>query len=644
MSTPTLSPHERHTPTQSELLCGAAPAATIDSGSSSEMLRAVLRNGAGALALNQQLLCFEVETTSPDTGSPQRVRVLAQARRTEQTNSHHESPLLRAYVREHGSLPGLSGRADHRVIDLYPVDAVVIPGRSGADVIKAPPSAVVPPTGTDVYVADNDTIQTFIDRRTPGLLNVGHLVATTHLPLSLPHHGDGPDGVSEGRHYGMFGISGSGKTVLLSQLICGWARHRMMGQLIVDHDGDLSALRVGRSADGAVHFDLAAGLAAAGRALGSDVRRVPIRDVAIEAPGDLAATLRHEGFLADLGVGRGATIAEAQTKLKLELAELTRTTSFRDLDYDTAIGPVCQAVAEAYAVGKVDAQGSSARDKRAQQLLDTATAGTATARRLRLTWEKVQGYNSRRWSLVALAEAALLDGQVVILNMAGSASRFDDMVLARTVRTVLDVARCVYQLGEGLDSEAYHRFGYLKDRFGRYKGAQVNAICVIDEASVVAGEEAAREEGSVAADLRDAIRRTRKLRLGFCLATQEVGSVAKAILLGVHTKIFGYGLRLQSEQDRVREVLAEPSAFRQYQQLSDPKSGGRYPFAIQGAALPFANGGPVFMHAYRTAEQFFEANGLEPPSPGTSSNGSSPTPPSSGSDLPPLRGLDGLDE
>jgi hypothetical protein len=35
----------------------------------------------------------------------------------------------------------------------------------------------------------------------------------------------------------------------------GRARHKQMAQLIVDHDGDLSSLRIGDDGTGGAHFD-----------------------------------------------------------------------------------------------------------------------------------------------------------------------------------------------------------------------------------------------------------------------------------------------------------------------------------------------------------------------------------------------------
>ena len=111
-------------------------------------------------------------------------------------------------------------------------------------------------------------------------------------------------------------------------------------------------------------------------------------------------------------------------------------------------------------------------------------------------------------------------------------------------------------------------------------------------------------------ELRDsqAIRHTRKYHLGFLVATQEIGALSQNVFRGLHTYIFGFGLKNASEQERVKEILSDPSAWRMYEQMPEPKSSGIYQYAIQGAALPLANGAAVTIRAYGSLREFLAAN------------------------------------
>ena len=45
-----------------------------------------------------------------------------------------------------------------------------------------------------------------------------------------------------------------------------------------------------------------------------------------------------------------------------------------------------------------------------------------------------------------------------------------------------------------------------------------------------------------------------------------------------------------------------------YEQMPEPKSSGIYQYAIQGAALPLANGAAVTVRAYGSLTEFLSAN------------------------------------
>ncbi len=592
----TLAP--RALPASNQFSAGIEAIGAIDSPTSLDEYRVVLRDGTQALHLQQALVTIEAETTTPD-GQRQRHIVLGQVRDLELRNHHHEQPLFKAYLRQHLEVPGLSGRADHRIARVFPVDAVVL-DENGELIEKTSALSVLPATGTHVHMANDAMIRKFIQGGR-GLLAVGYLARPTLFALALPHNDVGEDGAGEARHYGMFGPSGTGKTSLLGHMMTGWARHKAMGQFVLDHDGDLSRMEIGLDENGRPHFSLARAFAAVGRNP-ADVVRVARGDLRIEAAKDLAAALRLEHFLERLGVGAGEKRHACERAIADTLDDLLNDGAFAELTYEDAIASICEACASAYA--------SSGRDKKQDEFLNLATGGGLPERRLRSIWQRVQAYASAPMSMRELVEAALFDGKIVIVNLAGADSSFDELVTKRLVQTLLDVAHLAYVLKqEGNAAEQWRgRYRRYKPFFGKYRTARVNAIAVIDEAHMVASEHEVGDEDSVAAQLAVAIRRTRKFGLGFCFATQEISTIAKSVFRGLGTRIFAYGLKAASEAERVKEVLADDSAFRLYRGFPDPKSSGRYMFMVTGAAVPFANGAPVVLTAFRTQEEFFNAN------------------------------------
>jgi DNA helicase HerA-like ATPase len=167
----------------------------------------------------------------------------------------------------------------------------------------------------------------------------------------------------------------------------------------------------------------------------------------------------------------------------------------------------------------------------------------------------------------------------------------------------------------------------------------VNAVCVLDEAHTIASSDDARDGDTVAAEPAQAIRHTRKCHLGFLVATQEIGALAQNVFRGLHTYIFGFGLKNASEQERVKEILADQSAWRIYEQMPDPNSSGIYQYAIQGAALPLANGAAVTVRAYGSLTEFLAANGAY----GLTDPGEIKHPPAGRATGGPRPSLDGLE-
>lgn len=592
-------------PVKAQILAGQAPLAGVDSPSSTDCYQVVLRNEARGLQVMQSLVVVEVEGLAPD-GAIVRQQVLGQVRGIELRNQHHEVALFQAQLRHKGHVPGLSGRADHVTARVHPVDAIQV-DEHGEVVGKVSAGTAIPPTGTDVIVADDTTVARFIPKGTPGLLRMGYLVGKTHLPLRVGHFARGEDGAGEALHVGIFGKSGSGKSVKTAEFITGWARHKGMGQLILDHDGDLSSLRIGDDGTGQPHFDLGRALAAAGRRLSDDVMVIEHDELRLEAPRDLAKALRHHKFIRHMGVGAGEKENACEGKLYEILRErLGDKGRFDALNYEDVIDEICESFAQAYALG----QSGTARQRKEQEFKDTATGGGLAEKQMRRAWGQVQAYASRPHAIAEVVEAALFGGKIVFIRRTDADGTFDDMVLKRVVRTMLDIAKVTYLLAKGgaNGSELFGRYGYLRRRFDRYRGAQVNAVCVLDEAHTVAGEHEAREEDTVAAELALAIRHTRKYHLGFLVATQEIGALSQRVFRGLHTYVFGFGLKNASEQERVKEILSDPSAWKMYEQMPDPKSSGIYQYAITGAALPLANGAAVTVRAYGGLRELLAAN------------------------------------
>jgi hypothetical protein len=207
-----------------------------------------------------------------------------------------------------------------------------------------------------------------------------------------------------------------------------------------------------------------------GRDLSKDVIIVEHGDLRLEAPRDLARALRQQRFIRQLGVGAGDKENACEQKLfEIIQDRLADAGAFGSLGYDDVIAEICQAFAQTYASG----QTGTARQRKEAEFLDTATAGGIGERLLRKAWISVQAFAGRPHAIADIVEAALFEGKIVFIRRTDADGAFDDMVLKRVVRTMLDIAKVTYLLSKGSSGgELYGRYGYLRARFDRYKAGR----------------------------------------------------------------------------------------------------------------------------------------------------------------------------
>jgi CO dehydrogenase nickel-insertion accessory protein CooC1 len=75
------------------------------------------------------------------------------------------------------------------------------------------------------------------------------------MPFWLKHFGNSADGAGEAYHIGVFGKTGSGKSGLAAYVLLGYARHKNMGILFVDPQGQFTS---GKDLPFDLHFRLKA--------------------------------------------------------------------------------------------------------------------------------------------------------------------------------------------------------------------------------------------------------------------------------------------------------------------------------------------------------------------------------------------------
>ncbi len=162
-------------------------------------------------------------------------------------NVWHEDPTIRSLVRQRGRMEVVSERQD-TYQGMLEISAVF-----AADEVGVRPAVLgtVPPTGTPIDAVDDRILDQLLNHARDDLFYLGRVYSSgPKPPLWFKHFGVGPRGVGEAYHIGIFGKTGSGKSVLAKMLLVAYVRHREMAILVIDPQGEFSKDLRGQPAPG----------------------------------------------------------------------------------------------------------------------------------------------------------------------------------------------------------------------------------------------------------------------------------------------------------------------------------------------------------------------------------------------------------
>jgi hypothetical protein len=531
-----------------------------------------------------------------------RIAVLGQISRVETQNRWHEDMAFRGIIKRQGALPHLSGRADVRTATLTVQAAFTIDldAEAGEEFCQEDMLGTSPGTGAKVYAVRDEVLSALLEKYRDELVYLGNVFGTpVRMPFTLRHFGMGAGGAGEAYHIGVFGKTGSGKSGLAAYLLLAYARHRQMGLLFIDPQGQFSSDR-----------DLPFPLHYALRALGRDVQvfklatQVRLREDALA----FSELLRKAGFYRFLGIRNPdnqeiavevvyATVRRALTDAKAKIddapADLLRTTIKLLLDDAKALERIYT--------------GRERREQLADRLRGVLADG-AEFDDLEKLWrtaldlfQKVDSNGNQRtplWNIVtSVINANEQDTQpIVFLDISGEGTAFKDdeeikAMLLKEIANALNV-----QGGEAFQA-----------------GRRLNCLVALDEAHRYVRAYTRGDDTSEMAQLTkkfvDAVRTTRKYGLGYMFITQTLASLHREIIGQLRLNAFGYGLTMGSELAQLEEIVGDAEALSLYKSFVDPQSRREYPFMFTGPVSPLSfTGMPLFVQMFTRFDAFAEAN------------------------------------
>lgn len=530
------------------------------------------------------------------------IAVIGQISRVETQNRWHEDMAFRGIIKRQGSLPHLSERADVRTATLTVQAAFTIDVRDEdeEEFCEEDMLGTSPATGRRVYLVRDDVLSVLLDRHKDEIVYLGNVFGTkVRMPFTLRHFGKGSGGAGEAYHIGVFGKTGSGKSGLAAYMLLAFARHRQMGLLFIDPQGQFSSDK-----------DLPFPLHHAMRAQGRQVRvyklatQVRLREDAMA----FADLLRKADFFRFLGI-RNADNVEMAVEVVYTCVRKALTDAGAKLDAapaDLLRRTLEIWVADAKLLERVYT-GKERREQLAERLRGAMTDPEEFAE-VEKKWrtaldlfQQVDSQGNQRtplWNVVnSVINADEVNAQpIVFLDISGEGTAFKD---DEEIKALL-----LKEIADALNVQGGKAF---------QEGRRMNCLVALDEAHRYVRSYTRGDDNSEMAQLTkkfvDAVRTTRKYGLGYMFITQTLASLHREIIGQLRLCAFGYGLTMGSELSQLEELVGDKEALSLYKSFVDPQSRREFPFMFTGPASPLSfTGMPVFAQMYTDFAAFQSAN------------------------------------
>ncbi len=518
-------------------------------------------------------------------------------------NIWHEDPTMRSLIRQRGRVDSVSERQDTHQGEM--IISAVFADEQGT--YRPSILGTVPPTGTPIYLADDEILQELLSPYQSQIFYLGNVYGSKpKLPLWFKHFGSGVDGAGEAYHLGIFGKTGSGKSVLGKMILLGYLRHKKMGLFILDPQGEFAldlknpqaTINIGR----VLHPNLLKGLG----------RQAEVYDLSRFRLGTwelLGELLTEFQFFFEMGIKAADLQATTSSYVTDYLRDSKhKLSSLRDDAFTDTLDHIHNNIHRIYAGG--------AGIDRVQGFIQEAKQKLITGEFLPLKekWDKVITFFSDSggklsieqiiWKALSVPNAGSRPLVVVDLSKRPdgiSAGVWDEKIKPLLVDAFLNVL--IRQAEKSYQDEK-----------------SLNTLVVLDEAHRFAPQARINNNDRkqrIKTNLVDAVRTTRKYGLGWMFLSQTLSSLDNEIVQQLRISFFGFGLSMGAEFQKLQELVGGKGEYlKLYQQFRDPHSSfdvesRAYSFMTIGPVSPLSfSGTPLFLNAFSDADEFVKMNKL----------------------------------
>lgn len=507
-----------------------------------------------------------------------------------------EDPTMRSLARQRGQVSHISAQQDTHLAQMM-VSAVF---SDSGNRYEHSILGTVPATGTFIHIVDDRILDVLLERYKEEIFYLGHIYGSTpKLPLWFKHFGTGSHGAGEAYHIGIFGKTGSGKSVLAKMILLAYARYSNMAIFVIDPQGEFSKDAKGETRAEGFSLDLSNILLR----LNKEVIIKSVRDLVLDRWNLFGEILYESPFFERLTIPKGENrriacdiLAEKLKNMSIKLEDLYKRESF----------------GRAWKIlGDENTQKKFYRSEEARKRFNSVYLEANQEEFFNNYWEPVTKlFRKDRPGSISVDELIWRTFElnksrpIVIIDLSKEMATelfWNDTIQALVIKRLLD----------GLTYSAER--AYRENR-------SLNTLVILDEAHRLAPREKFEDEKkeSVRCSLLDAVRTTRKYGLGWMFISQTLSSLDKEIISQLRIFFFGFGLAMGVEFAALKEIVGgDLNALKLYQSFRDPHSAfdttsRQYPFMTVGPVSPLSfSGVPLFFTAFNTPKEFLRANNLQ---------------------------------
>ena len=535
-----------------------------------------------------------------------RILSLGQIVEVETKNRWHEDPSFKGVIKHHGSLPHLSGAADNRMAK--------ISVQSSFDVTNQEPEIYLlgmsPSTGIPVEIVNNDLMDLLVQHHKEAITYLGKVYGTdVDLPMWFKHFGPDEEipalGAKDAYHIGVFGKTGSGKSVTSALMLLAYAKNKKhMNILVLDPQGQFYKDR-----------DLLPGeegyLLKEIQETGMNVQKYKlIEDVSLPETSValFAELLANSGFLQE---AFGPFYADEKVELMGEsiasyLEGRAHNPSFKLSSVDS--NKLLSEMTERFATLKTgekdfskyikDVYGTKPTQERllgaVERVRDALRNGQSPSY-LKLWQQALAMFSEDRETTIAEICDTITGenrGNFIVLDLSPSAGEIENDNLQALFLRLIE--KGIVESGGKLYA----------------KGDNANCLIVMDEAHrFISSHSPDSRIKDLTREIVDAVRTTRKYGIGHMFITQSLESLDDEIIKQMRIFAFGHGLTMGAELRKVKEIINNQAAVNLYASFIDPSNSGKFPFMFFGPVSPFsATGSPLFVEIYIRYQDYCDKN------------------------------------